>query len=68
MAATKLEQHSSDPLEVEFMAIFRGLQLCVPLGFPKSMWKVILNYLFKLLWEEKALLLIMQLLFEKSLV
>lgn len=68
MAATKLEQQSSDPLEVEFMAIFHGLQLCVPLGFPKSVSKVILNYIFKLLWEEKALLPIMQPLFEKSLV
>lgn len=35
MAATKLEQWSSDPLEVEFMAIFWGLQLCVPLGISK---------------------------------
>lgn len=32
MAATKLEQQSNDPLEVEFMAIFHGLQLFVPQG------------------------------------
>lgn len=32
MVVTKLEQKSNDPLEVEFMAIFRGLQLFVPLG------------------------------------
>lgn len=35
MVVTKLEKQSSDLLEVEFMAIFQGQQLCVPLGISK---------------------------------
>lgn len=35
MAATKSETHTSDPLEIEFSALFRGVQLCVPLGIQK---------------------------------
>lgn len=30
-----LEAHLADPIEVKLLAIFRGLQLCVPLGIPK---------------------------------
>lgn len=32
MAATKLEELIEEPLAVELLAIFWGLQLCVPLG------------------------------------
>lgn len=32
MAATKLEEFLDDPLAVELLAIFRGLQFCVPLS------------------------------------
>lgn len=32
MAATKSEKQTGDPLEIELLAIFRGFQLCVPLG------------------------------------
>lgn len=32
MASTKLEEHRSNSLEIELLAIFRGLILCVPLG------------------------------------
>lgn len=32
MAATKLEMHLSNPLEVKFLAIFQGLQVCLLLG------------------------------------
>lgn len=31
MAATKLEKHIDDPLEIELLAIFRGLKLCLPM-------------------------------------
>lgn len=32
MAATTPEPHYNDPLEVELLAIFRGLQLCILMG------------------------------------
>lgn len=34
MAATKSEDLMDEPVAVELLAIFRGLQLCVPLGIP----------------------------------
>lgn len=32
---THLGAHLADPMEVELLAIFRGLQFCIPLGIPK---------------------------------
>lgn len=31
MAVTKREEHAEDPMEIEILAVFRGLQLCSPL-------------------------------------
>lgn len=30
MAATRLKEHFEDPIEVELLAVFRGMQLCNP--------------------------------------
>lgn len=35
MVATSPELRNNDPLEVEFLAIFRGLQLCMPMGLQR---------------------------------
>lgn len=32
MTCSKIEDHTNDPLEIELIAIFRGLQVCLPLG------------------------------------
>lgn len=36
MAATNPEMHYEDPLTMEFLAILRGLRLCIPLGLQRG--------------------------------
>lgn len=35
MACSKIEQHSGDPLEIELLALFRGVQVCVPVSIQR---------------------------------
>lgn len=38
MPTTKLEEFSMDLLEIELIAIFKRLQLCIPLGIHNLVW------------------------------
>lgn len=49
ISASKTENEVNDPIEIELLAIFRGLQLCVPLS------------LHKLILESDSLLMVREL-------